>query len=80
MLLHTIGNTNVPGPVNPWISKYIFPGGVCLLALSEISPLIELVWPAVSPISRSCGFIMPKPCARGAIRFVARRRGRAPSL
>ena len=40
MLLHTIGNTNVPGPVNPWISKYIFPGGR-LPALSEISPLIE---------------------------------------
>lgn len=40
MLLHTIGNTSVPGPVNPWISKYIFPGGR-LPALSEISPLIE---------------------------------------
>jgi cyclopropane-fatty-acyl-phospholipid synthase len=40
MLLHTIGKTTVPGPVNPWIAKYIFPGGR-LPALSEISPLIE---------------------------------------
>lgn len=40
MLLHTIGNTSIPGPVNPWINKYIFPGGR-LPALSEISPLIE---------------------------------------
>jgi len=40
MLLHTIGKTAVPGPVNPWIAKYIFPGGR-LPTLSEISPLIE---------------------------------------
>src|SRR5690606_21265987 len=26
-LIHTIGTTQTPGPVNPWIRKYIFPGG-----------------------------------------------------
>ena len=27
MLLHTIGSAGAPGPTNPWILKYIFPGG-----------------------------------------------------
>ncbi|MDX1402303.1 MAG: cyclopropane-fatty-acyl-phospholipid synthase family protein, partial [Kiloniellales bacterium] len=27
MLLHSIGHSNPPGPTNPWITKYIFPGG-----------------------------------------------------
>ena len=27
MLLHTIGRTDGPGATNPWIAKYIFPGG-----------------------------------------------------
>ncbi len=39
-LLHTIGATDGPGLGNPWIRKYIFPGGY-IPALSEILPAIE---------------------------------------
>ena len=40
MLLHTIGRTGTPCPTNPWIERYIFPGGH-LPILSEIMPAIE---------------------------------------
>jgi len=40
MLLHTIGRADGPGITNPWIRKYIFPGGYSP-ALSEILPYIE---------------------------------------
>ncbi len=39
-LLHYIGRTDCPGRTNPWIAKYIFPGGYCP-ALSEVTPAIE---------------------------------------
>ena len=39
-VVHTIGRYDTPGPVNPWITKYIFPGGY-LPALSELMPAIE---------------------------------------
>lgn len=39
-LLHAIGRNDVPGATNPWIAKYIFPGGYCP-ALSEVLPPIE---------------------------------------
>ena len=39
-LLHTIGRADGPGFTNPWIDKYIFPGGYCP-ALSEVVPVIE---------------------------------------
>ena len=39
-LLHTIGSLGTPRPVEPWITKYIFPGGY-VPTLSEISPVIE---------------------------------------
>ncbi len=39
-LLHTIGRADGPGATNPWIDKYIFPGGYSP-ALSEIVPAIE---------------------------------------
>ncbi len=39
-LLHTIGRSDGPGATNPWITKYIFPGGY-VPALSEILPVIE---------------------------------------
>ena len=48
-LIHTIGNTTTPGPVNPWIAKYIFPGGR-LPSLSEIMPAIEASGLRVSDI------------------------------
>jgi cyclopropane-fatty-acyl-phospholipid synthase len=40
MLLHTIGNMNAPSHTNPWIVKYIFPGGH-IPSLSDILPAIE---------------------------------------
>jgi len=39
-LLHTIGRTDGPGATNPWIAKYIFPGGYTP-ALSEIAASVE---------------------------------------
>jgi cyclopropane-fatty-acyl-phospholipid synthase len=43
MLLHTIGRADGPGATDPWISKYIFPGGY-VPALSQIAPAIERSW------------------------------------
>jgi cyclopropane-fatty-acyl-phospholipid synthase len=40
MLLHSIGRNAVPSATNPWIRKYIFPGGY-IPALSEVLPAIE---------------------------------------
>ncbi len=40
MLLHTIGRSFGPGTTNPWLRKYIFPGGY-VPALSEVLPVIE---------------------------------------
>ena len=40
MLLHSIGRSSRPGITNPWIAKYIFPGGY-IPALSEVLPAIE---------------------------------------
>ena len=39
-LLHFIGRKSPPGITNPWIAKYIFPGGY-IPALSEVLPAIE---------------------------------------
>jgi cyclopropane-fatty-acyl-phospholipid synthase len=39
-LLHAIGRNSPPGATNPWIAKYIFPGGYCP-PLSEVLPSIE---------------------------------------
>ena len=39
-LIHTIGRSDGPGIANPWITKYIFPGGYTP-ALSEMLPAIE---------------------------------------
>jgi cyclopropane-fatty-acyl-phospholipid synthase len=40
MLLHSIGRLDGPGGTNPWIRKYIFPGGYAP-ALSEVLPIVE---------------------------------------
>ena len=40
MVLHTIGRSSPPSITNPWIAKYIFPGGY-IPALSEVLPAIE---------------------------------------
>ena len=39
-VLHSIGRSDGPGVTNPWIRKYIFPGGYSP-ALSEVVPVIE---------------------------------------
>jgi cyclopropane-fatty-acyl-phospholipid synthase len=39
-LLHTIGRSGPPSVTNPWIAKYIFPGGY-IPALSEILPAVQ---------------------------------------
>jgi cyclopropane-fatty-acyl-phospholipid synthase len=39
-LLHSIGRKDGPGSTNPWIRKYIFPGGY-VPALSEVVPFAE---------------------------------------
>ncbi|MBV9993080.1 MAG: class I SAM-dependent methyltransferase [Alphaproteobacteria bacterium] len=39
-LIHAIGRSDGPGVTNPWIAKYIFPGGYTP-ALSEVMPAIE---------------------------------------
>jgi cyclopropane-fatty-acyl-phospholipid synthase len=40
MLLHSIGRSEGPNVTNPWVAKYIFPGGY-IPALSEVLPAIE---------------------------------------
>jgi cyclopropane-fatty-acyl-phospholipid synthase len=40
MLLHSIGRNSIPGATNPWIRKYIFPGGY-IPSLSEVLPAVE---------------------------------------
>jgi cyclopropane-fatty-acyl-phospholipid synthase len=40
MVLHSICRSEGPGITNPWIAKYIFPGGY-IPALSEVVPRIE---------------------------------------
>ena len=40
MVLHSIGRSDPPDVTNPWIAKYIFPGGY-IPALSEVLPAIE---------------------------------------
>jgi cyclopropane-fatty-acyl-phospholipid synthase len=42
MILHAIGRSGVPGATNPWIEKYIFPGGY-IPSLSEVMASIERV-------------------------------------
>ena len=40
MLLHAIGRSSGPGYTNPWVAKYIFPGGY-IPAVSEVLAAIE---------------------------------------
>ncbi|MGV9006838.1 MAG: class I SAM-dependent methyltransferase [Brevundimonas sp.] len=40
MLLHTIGSSDEPTTTNPWLTRYIFPGGH-LPSLSDMSRVIE---------------------------------------
>jgi cyclopropane-fatty-acyl-phospholipid synthase len=49
MVLHSIGRPEGPAATNPWIAKYIFPGGY-IPALSEVLPAIERAGLLVSDI------------------------------
>jgi cyclopropane-fatty-acyl-phospholipid synthase len=49
MVLHSIGRPEGPAVTNPWIAKYIFPGGY-IPALSEVLPAIERAGLLVSDI------------------------------
>jgi cyclopropane-fatty-acyl-phospholipid synthase len=49
MVMHSIGRPEGPGITNPWIAKYIFPGGY-IPALSEVLPAIERAGLLVSDI------------------------------
>jgi cyclopropane-fatty-acyl-phospholipid synthase len=49
MLLHTIGCSAPPDITNPWIAKYIFPGGY-IPSMSEVLPPIERAGLQVSDI------------------------------
>jgi cyclopropane-fatty-acyl-phospholipid synthase len=40
MLLHSIGRSEGPNATNPWVAKYVFPGGY-IPALSEVLPAVE---------------------------------------
>jgi cyclopropane-fatty-acyl-phospholipid synthase len=40
MVLHSIGRSHGPDVTNPWIAKYIFPGGY-IPSLSEVMPALE---------------------------------------
>ncbi len=48
-LLHSIGRSDVPGITNPFIEKYIFPGGY-IPSFSEVIPAIERAGLIVSDI------------------------------
>ena len=48
-LIHTIGRSDGAGATNPWIRKYIFPGGYTP-ALSEMLPVIEKAGLMVSDV------------------------------
>jgi cyclopropane-fatty-acyl-phospholipid synthase len=48
-VLHSIGRSDGPGITNPWLAKYIFPGGY-IPALSEVLPAIERAGLLVSDI------------------------------
>ena len=40
VLVHAIGRADPPGSTDPWLRKYIFPGGYCP-ALSEVLAVVE---------------------------------------
>ena len=58
MLLHAIGRSTGPGYTNPWIEKYIFPGGY-IPAVSEVLAAIEKFGPIRHRRRRSCDCTTP---------------------
>jgi len=76
-LIHTIGRMDGPRPTNPWVEKYIFPGGY-MPALSEIMPAIERSGLFVTVRLTHCEpcdglrLVMLEQAWRNQIRFPAR--------
>ncbi len=70
-VIHAIGRSDGPGATNPWIEKYIFPGGYTP-ALSELLPSIERagLWVTDIEILR---LHYAKTLAAWRARFLARR-------
>jgi len=60
-----------PNVTNPWVAKYIFPGGY-IPALSEVLPAVERSG-CLSLTSRSCGCTMPRRSKHWRARFLAHR-------
>ena len=76
MVLHTIGRSEGPNVTNPWIAKYIFPGGY-IPALSEVMPAIERR-ACSSPISKCSACTTrkrPRPGATASSRTATRPSG-----
>ncbi|MFT3811676.1 MAG: cyclopropane-fatty-acyl-phospholipid synthase family protein [Micropepsaceae bacterium] len=70
-VIHAIGRSDGPGATNPWIARYIFPGGYTP-ALSELLPAIERagLWVTDIEILR---LHYAKTLAAWRARFMARR-------
>jgi cyclopropane-fatty-acyl-phospholipid synthase len=49
MVLHTIGRSEGPGITNPWVAKYIFPGGY-IPSVSEVMRRVEISGLLISDI------------------------------
>lgn len=44
-LIHTITQMNAPRPTNPWLAKYIFPGGYCPAPSELLAPVErQMLW------------------------------------
>lgn len=44
-LVHTIAQMNAPRPTNPWLAKYIFPGGYCPAPSELLAPVErQMLW------------------------------------
>ena len=67
-LLHSIGRIDGPGSTNPWLRKYIFPGGYSPGAVRGRAGRSSRSG-CGSLISRSCACTTPRRCAPGASRF-----------
>ena len=78
MVLHSIGRSDGPDVTNPWIAKYIFPGGY-IPALSEVIPAIERAGLLVCDIE-ILRLHYAETLKAWRERFMARRRGSGAAL
>ncbi len=70
-LIHSIGRCNGPGSTNPWLEKYIFPGGY-VPALSEVVPHVERAGLMIADIE-ILRLHYAKTCRAWRERFMARK-------